>query len=162
MNHMPKFARGAAERVRDIDHLAALLWAWRQPEVVYRDARHSDREHRRRGGVSLIVTDDDMIIGCADVDHTQPTRPVWAQQQHKPGIPRKRGGAGTRWPTTTRELIERVKQAGGTVDCGGNKHWRVTLPAGGTVVLGQTPSDYRSVKNSALQLHRAGLNVARF
>lgn len=155
----PRFAPGAADRVRDIDHLAELLWAWRVPEIVWTDPLHSDREHRRRGDVHLIVTDDDVIIGLMDAE--RPQRSKAAPQSKRAARRGKRGGAGSRWPTTIRELTERARAAGGAVDVG-RKHMRVTLPDGGTVSLGQTPSDYRAVKNCALQLHRAGLNVARF
>jgi hypothetical protein len=161
MSHIPRFTHGAGERVRDLDHLIALLWTWREPEIVWPDPHHDDREHRRRGDVHLVVTADDTIIGLLDVDRTAAAPPP--PEEQRPARRRKgTGPRGQRWPTTSRELIAACKAAGAKVDHGG-KHWRVTLPGGrGMVTLPVSSSDWRTVKNNALQLHRAGLNVARF
>ena len=161
---IPPFSLGAADHVRDRDHLAAVLAAYHRPEATWRGSgQAAHREVRRRGHVQVIVSGG-TVIGVVDVE----PRPDLLQAESPViGPPsrcvkrRKRGGAGQRMPTTLKELMKRAEAAGADITLGG-RHLRVHRPGCPPTVVAVTPSDWRSIVNAGKQLCRNGIDVARF
>lgn len=162
---IPPFAASAAARVRDGQHLRAVLTAYHEPELRWRGTgAASEREFRRAGRVQVIVVDD-RIIGLTDVDpqHRPPAydSPVLGEPARPRRQRKARGGAGRRMPTTLDELVKRARKAGADVSLG-SRHLRVQLPDGEPVIISVSPSDWRSINNAAHTLCRAGVDVMRF
>src|SRR5699024_3205661 len=77
--------------------------------------------------------------------------------------PGPRGGRGTRHPTTRRELLERMREAGFVVSPG-STHGRVSHPdhPGLFVPLASTPSDRRFTRHAVTQIRRVfGIDLRR-
>ncbi|NKQ51999.1 hypothetical protein HFP15_03790 [Amycolatopsis sp. K13G38] len=72
----------------------------------------------------------------------------------------RRGGAGTVWPTTWRELRARLRAAGCELARRG-KHWRVALPGGHAYTLPCTASDHRALRNAVHELAGLGVDLRR-
>ncbi|MCL6424423.1 hypothetical protein Bequi_13720 [Brachybacterium sp. JHP9] len=74
-----------------------------------------------------------------------------------------RGGRGTRHPTTRRELIDRMEEAGFVITAGAS-HGRVSHPKhpGLFVPLASTPSDVRFTRHAVAQIRRVfGIDLRR-
>jgi len=158
---IPLFTRGAAGRVRDLAHLRAILAAYHDPELRWRGRGEHTCEFRRTGRVQVIVANG-RIIGLTDVEPSADARSALLTTPPKAKRHHRRGGAGTRMPTSLDELITRARGAGAEVSYGGS-HLRVTMPGWNrAVIVPVTPSDWRSIRNTARYLCRAGINVMRF
>lgn len=159
---VPPMTHGAAERVTSTDDVAAIITAYYYPSSRSAVPHAPNLERRQRGRCTLRVfrdtgvvcsvrfTEPDATPARARLDSTRPGKP------HRKG---RRGGRGNVWPTTWPELRARLERKGCTVQPGG-KHWRVTLPNGTRYTLACTASDWRSLRNSALDLRARGVDVS--
>lgn len=74
---------------------------------------------------------------------------------------RRSGGVGRRWPSTWRELTDRLKQHEGVRVLHGGKHMIVTRHHKRIFTMPISASDHRGIRNACLQLQRLGIDVSR-
>lgn len=72
----------------------------------------------------------------------------------------RKGGVGTRWPTSWDELIKRLRALGHEVTVGG-KHMHVLRAGKRVATMPLTASDHRSLVNMCRTLERVGIDVRR-
>lgn len=72
----------------------------------------------------------------------------------------RRGGAGTLLPTTYREVLQRLSDAGWTWETRG-KHIAVYGPEGQRGTLPISASDWRAIRNAVTHLKQVGIDVRR-
>lgn len=130
------------------------------------DAGASD--HFLRGDLTVQVRRaDNTVIGVFSSRYALSVRP----EDYEPALdiaeasagPSARGRRGTRHPTTRRELLERMQQAGFVVTPGAT-HGRVSHPEhpGLFVPLASTPSDRRFTRHAVAQIRRVfGIDLRR-
>lgn len=73
----------------------------------------------------------------------------------------RKGGAGNRWPTDFKELVQRIKANEGCDVRRGGKHLLIMKGERQVGALPLTASDYRSLQNACLQLKNLGIDVSR-
>lgn len=73
----------------------------------------------------------------------------------------KRGGSGSRWPTTWKELINRINAHPQARVENGGKHLRVFLRGQQVQALPCTSSDHRALLNACQILRGLGIDVRR-
>lgn len=122
-----------------------------EPQTTWR-APQDNAEVRLGAQHAVLVADDN-----GEVIAVIP-REIALRERHRlqgGGIPRKRGGSGNRFPTDTKELVERFRAAGFEVSHGG-KHYKATHPSrpGQPTTFPVSPSDHRSIKNAVLEARR--------
>lgn len=117
-------------------------------------------DHFARGGLVVQVRRaDNAVIGVFSRGYAMAVRPdeVDASEEISELAAGRsaRGGAGTRVPTTRRELL-RLLESHGFVITSGSTHGRVTHPdhPGLFVPMPSTPSDVRFTRNSVSQIRR--------
>lgn len=130
------------------------------------DAGTSD--HFLRGDLVVQVRRaDNAVIGVFPTRYALAVRPT----EYEPALdvaedaagPSARGGRGTRHPTTRRELMARMQQAGFVI-APGSTHQRVSHPEhpGLFVPLASTPSDRRYTRHAVTQIRRVfGIDLRR-
>ncbi|HJB09064.1 MAG TPA: hypothetical protein H9786_00820 [Candidatus Brachybacterium merdavium] len=130
------------------------------------DAGNSD--HFLRGELVVQVRrTDNAVIGVFSARYALSVRP----EDHQPALdiaetaagPGVRGGRGTRHPTTRRELLRRMEEAGFVVTAG-STHGRVSHPdhPGLFVPFASTPSDRRFTRHAVAQIRRVfGIDLRR-
>lgn len=130
------------------------------------DAGTSD--HFRRGGIVVQVRRaDNAVIGLFSTPYALSVRP----EEYEPALDladlaagrSARGGTGTRHPTSRRELLVRMQEAGFVVTPGSG-HGRVTHPdhPGLFVPFASTPSDRRFTRHAVAQIRRVfGIDLRR-
>jgi hypothetical protein len=163
-------------RIRDEDIRAVgvdgadgerIVQAVADPEDAWTaDAGTSD--HFLRGDLVVQVRRaDNAVIGLFSARYALSVRP----EEHEPALdiaeaaagPSTRGGQGTRHPTSRRELLRRMEEAGFVVTPGAT-HGRVTHPAHPGLVLpfASTPSDRRFTRHAVAQIRRVfGIDLRR-
>lgn len=130
------------------------------------DAGTSD--HFLRGDLVVQVRRvDNTVIGAFPTRYALSVRPT----EYEPALdvaedaagPSARGGRGTRHPTTRRELMVRMREAGFVI-APGSTHYRVSHPdhPGLFVPLASTPSDRRYTRHAVTQIRRVfGIDLRR-
>ena len=130
------------------------------------DAGSSD--HYLRGDLVVQVRRaDNSVVGVFSSRYALSVRP----DDHQPALdiaeaaagPGARGGRGTRHPTTRRELLRRMEEAGFVVTAG-STHGRVSHPdhPGLFVPFASTPSDRRFTRHAVAQIRRVfGIDLRR-
>lgn len=130
------------------------------------DAGTSD--HFLRGQVAVQVRRaDNTVIGVFSARYALSVRPP----DYEPALdiaeaaagPSARGGQGTRHPTTRRELLRRMEEAGFMITAG-STHGRVSHPEhpGLFVPFASTPSDRRFTRHAVTQIRRVfGIDLRR-
>ncbi|HIY24672.1 MAG TPA: hypothetical protein H9837_10285 [Candidatus Brachybacterium merdigallinarum] len=130
------------------------------------DAGTSD--HFRRGDLVIQVRRaDNAVVGAFSARYALSVRP----DDHQPALDiadaaagaGARGGRGTRHPTTRRELLQRMQEAGFVVTPGAT-HGRVSHPdhPGLFVPFASTPSDRRFTRHAVAQIRRVfGIDLRR-
>ena len=130
------------------------------------DAGSSD--HFLRGELVVQVRRaDNAVVGVFSARYALSVRP----DDYQPALdiaevaagPGARGGRGTRHPTTRRELLRRMEEAGFVVTAG-STHDRVRHPAhpGLSVPFASTPSDRRFTRHAVAQIRRVfGIDLRR-
>lgn len=130
------------------------------------DAGASD--HFLRGQVAVQVRRaDNTVVGVFSARYALSVRPP----DYEPALdiaevaagPSARGGRGTRHPTTRRELLRRMEEAGFVVTAG-STHGRVSHPEhpGLFVPFASTPSDRRFTRHAVTQIRRVfGIDLRR-
>ncbi|MEE1650037.1 hypothetical protein V1260_04465 [Brachybacterium sp. J144] len=130
------------------------------------DAGASD--HFLRGDLVVQVRRiDNAVIGLFSARYALSVRP----EEYEPALdiaetaagPSARGGRGTRHPTSRRELLRRMQEAGFVVTPG-STHGRVTHPEhpGLAVPFASTPSDRRFTRHAVAQIRRVfGIDLRR-
>lgn len=73
----------------------------------------------------------------------------------------RKGGSGNRWPTTWKELINRINQHPQAHVENGGKHLRVFLRGRQVQALPCTASDHRALLNACQVLRGLGIDVRR-
>lgn len=163
-------------RIRDEDIRAVgvagadgerIVLAVADPEDAWTaDAGASD--HFLRGDLVVQVRRaDNAVIGLFSTRYALSVRP----DDYEPALdiaedaagPSTRGGRGTRHPTSRRELLRRMEEAGFVITPGAN-HGRVTHPAHPGLVLpfSSTPSDRRFTRHAVAQIRRVfGIDLRR-
>ena len=163
-------------RIRDEDIRAVgvdgadgerIVQAVADPEDAWTaDAGTSD--HFLRGDLVVQVRRaDNAVIGLFSARYALSVRP----EDHEPALdvaadaagPSARGGQGTRHPTSRRELLRRMEEAGFVITPGAT-HGRVTHPAHPGLVLpfASTPSDRRFTRHAVAQIRRVfGIDLRR-
>ena len=163
-------------RIRDEDIRAVgvdgadgerIVQAVADPEDAWTaDAGTSD--HFLRGDLVVQVRRaDNAVIGLFSARYALSVRP----EDHEPALdvaadaagPSARGGQGTRHPTSRRELLRRMEEAGFVITPGAT-HGRVTHPAHPGLVLpfATTPSDRRFTRHAVAQIRRVfGIDLRR-
>ncbi|MDO5661730.1 MAG: hypothetical protein Q4G40_03460 [Brachybacterium sp.] len=138
-----------------------------EPEEAWTaDAGTSD--HFLRGELVVQVRRaDNAVIGAFSRGYALSVRPDGIERALPDDLgaagPSARGGAGTRHPTSRRELLELLHRAGFEVRTG-RGHGRVTHPAhpGLFVPLASTPSDVRFTRHAVTQIRRVfGIDLRR-
>jgi hypothetical protein len=116
--------------------------------------------HRRHDCELRVRTADGVVCFVAfhPTSDSTSTRP--APVRAVPARRRGRGGAGTVWPTTWRELRTRLRATGCELSRRG-KHWCAHLPGGHTYTFPSTASDHRALRNAAHGLAALGVDVRR-
>ncbi|WP_134666089.1 MULTISPECIES: hypothetical protein [unclassified Amycolatopsis] len=152
---------GAACRVSTPDAKQAVLATFHHPHWTAPARDEPGLLRHRRHDCELRVRASDGVV-CYVAFHTksEPASPRPARIRAAPARRRRRGGAGTIWPTTWRELRTRLRAAG----CGlarRGKHWHVALPGGQTYTLPCTASDHRALRNAAHELAGLGVDLRR-
>lgn len=163
-------------RIRDEDIRAVgvsgadgerIVQAVADPEDAWTaDAGTSD--HFLRGDLVVQVRRaDNAVIGLFSARYALSVRP----DEYEPALdiaedaagPSTRGGQGTRHPTSRRELLGRMQQAGFVITPGAT-HGRVTHPDHPGLVLpfASTPSDRRFTRHAVAQIRRVfGIDLRR-
>ena len=130
------------------------------------DAGASD--HFLRGGLVVQVRRaDNVVIGAFSARYALSVRP----EEYESALdvaddaagPSARGGKGTRHPTSRRELLARLEDAGFVITPG-STHGRVTHPEhpGLVVPFASTPSDRRFTRHAVAQIRRVfGIDLRR-
>ena len=130
------------------------------------DAGSSD--HFLRGELVVQVRRaDNAVVGVFSARYALSVRP----DDYQPALdiaeaaagPGARGGRGTRHPTTRRELLRRMEEAGFVVTAG-STHGRVSHPdhPGLSVPFASTPSDRRFTRHAVAQIRRVfGIDLRR-
>lgn len=130
------------------------------------DAGASD--HFLRGGLVVQVRRaDNVVIGAFSARYALSVRP----EEYESALdvaddaagPSARGGKGTRHPTSRRELLARLEDAGFVITPG-STHGRVTHPdhPGLVVPFASTPSDRRFTRHAVAQIRRVfGIDLRR-
>jgi hypothetical protein len=59
-----------------------------------------------------------------------------------------------------KQMLRRAEASGWSVAPTRSGHWKLLHPAGGIVVTGSTPSDYRALRNFRAQMRRAERRAA--
>ena len=130
------------------------------------DAGTSD--HFRRGDLVIQVRRaDNAVVGAFSARYALSVRP----DDHQPALDiadadagaGARGGRGIRHPTTRRELLQRMQEAGFVVTPGAT-HGRVSHPdnPGLFVPFASTPSDRRFTRHAVAQIRRVfGIDLRR-
>jgi len=130
------------------------------------DAGSSD--HFLRGELVVQVRRaDNAVVGVFSARYALSVRP----DDYQPALdiaeaaagPGARGGRGTRHPTTRRELLRRMEEAGFVVTAG-STHDRVSHPdhPGLSVPFASTPSDRRFTRHAVAQIRRVfGIDLRR-
>lgn len=144
-----------------------LVLAVADPEDAWSaDAGASD--HFLRGDLVVQVRRiDNAVIGLFSARYALSVRP----EEYEPALdiaetaagPSARGGRGTRHPTSRRELLRRLQEAGFVVTPG-STHGRVTHPEhpGLAVPFASTPSDRRFTRHAVAQIRRVfGIDLRR-
>lgn len=144
-----------------------LVLAVADPEDAWTaDAGASD--HFLRGDLVVQVRRiDNAVIGLFSARYALSVRP----EEYEPALdiaetaagPSARGGRGTRHPTSRRELLRRMQEAGFVVTPG-STHGRVTHPEhpGLAVPFASTPSDRRFTRHAVAQIRRVfGIDLRR-
>lgn len=159
---VPPMTHGAAEHVHTTDQVAALVAAYYYPSSRATPPDAPRLERRQHDRCSVMVFRDTGVICSVRFrepdDPPAPSSPVLPQQR-KPHRKGRKGGRGNVWPTTWAELRRRMENHGCTIERGG-KHWRVTLPGGSLFVVSCTASDWRSLRNTAMDLRARGIDVS--
>ncbi|MFD9964023.1 hypothetical protein [Amycolatopsis sp. NPDC058986] len=152
---------GAARRVSTPDAAWAVLATFHNPHWTAPVRETPGLLRHRRHDCELRVRAADGVV-CYVAFHTpsEPARPRPARVRLAPARRGRRGGAGTVWPTTWRELRARLRAAGCELGRRG-KHWHVALPSGHTYTLPCTASDHRSLRNAAHELAGLGVDLRR-
>lgn len=130
------------------------------------DAGVSD--HFQRGGITVQVRRlDNAVIGVFATRYALSVRPEEFERTPDTALPASgrsaRRGLGTRHPTTRRELLERMEEAGFVI-AAGSTHGRVTHPEhpGLFVPMASTPSDVRFTRHAVAQIRRVfGIDLRR-
>ena len=130
------------------------------------DAGTSD--HFQHGQLTVQVRRaDNAVIGAFATAYALAVRPEKYERSLDAAIeaagPSTRGGRGTRHPTTRRELLQRLREAGFVIEHG-STHGRVSHPAhpGLFVPLASTPSDVRYTRHAVAQVRRVfGIDLRR-
>jgi hypothetical protein len=130
------------------------------------DAGASDH-FLRAGLVVQVRRADNAVIGLFSARYALSVRPE--EYEPAPDVaedaagPSTRGGKGTRHPTSRRELLRRMEEAGFVVTPGAT-HGRVTHPEHPGLVLpfASTPSDRRFTRHAVAQIRRVfGIDLRR-
>lgn len=150
----------------DLD-VEQIVLAVADPEEAWTaDAGTSD--HFRRGdAVVQVRRADNTVIGVFPLRYALAVRPP----EYEPAAdiaedaagPSARGGRGTRHPTSRRELMARMREAGFVI-APGSTHFRVSHPdhPGLFVPLASTPSDRRYTRHAVTQIRRVfGIDLRR-
>jgi hypothetical protein len=158
---LPRFAPSAATDVVDADHAREILHAYYNPEITHAGdpKKHPGREVRIRGRVHLVV-DAGTIISVGEYDPPPPPELSPVLDKQRAALRRFRGGRGNRFPTTVDELIRRIRATGRPIETT-KKHYLVHVPSGQTMTVPKTVHDWRALRNTVMQLKRAGLDVTR-
>lgn len=137
----------------------AVVMAVAEPEDAWTaDAGSSD--HFLRGGLVVQVRRaDNAVIGLFSARYALSVRPD--EYEPAPELaelaagPSARGGRGTRHPTSRRELLRRMEEAGFVITPGAS-HGRVHHPdhPGLFVPFASTPSDRRFTRHAVAQIRR--------
>lgn len=130
------------------------------------DAGASD--HFQQGRLTVQVRRaDNTVIGAFTTAYALSVRPEEYERSLDAAIeaagPSNRAGKGTRHPTTRRELMDRLRQAGFIIEHG-STHGRVHHPdhPGLFVPLASTPSDVRYTRHAVAQIRRVfGIDLRR-
>lgn len=163
-------------RIRDEDIRAVGIADVRSEEIVQAVADPEDAwtadagtsDHFQRGGLVVQVRRaDNAVIGLFSTRYALSVRP----EKYQPALDiaddaaghSTRGGQGTRHPTTRRELMRRMEDAGFVITPGAT-HGRVTHPDHPGLVLpfASTPSDRRFTRHAVAQIRRVfGIDLRR-
>ncbi len=157
---LPRMTLGARRRVSTPDIARAVIATYRAPQWtaplpgspgVLRHCRHDcELRIRTHDGTVCFVT----FHAILEPRTPRPTPAPTARTR------RRRDGAGTRWPTTWRELRARLRAAGCQPYKRG-KHWHADLPDGVTYTFASTASDHRALRNAAHDLAAHGVDTRR-
>lgn len=168
-NPRPLRIEDAQIRSVGVDDLRSeeIVLAVADPEDAWTaDAGISD--HYLRGGLVVQVRRaDNAVIGAFSARYALSVRP----EDYQPALdiaddaagPSARGGRGTRHPTTRRELMTRMQEAGFVI-APGSTHGRVSHPdhPGLFVPFASTPSDRRFTRHAVAQIRRVfGIDLRR-
>lgn len=156
---IPAFSTSAADHVTSRTHLELVLEAYHRPVIVPGVPDRPDLETRIAEGCLIRVrseTGEIVFVGDAERSSDEPTFLAPTQAPKR----RKRGGSGSRLPTSMREIRTRLVELECTLD---DAHWhtRVTLPNGRHLQIPKTPSDGRSIRNLVSQFRDSGLDLRR-
>lgn len=168
---LPRPLRVAAEEIRTVGvsglTTARIVEAVADPQDAWTaDAGTSDH-FLREDLVVQVRRADNVVIGAFSARYALSVRPeeyesalVVAEDAAGPSA---RGGKGTRHPTSRRELLARLEDAGFVITPG-STHGRVTHPEhpGLTVPFASTPSDRRFTRHAVAQIRRVfGIDLRR-
>lgn len=157
---LPPMTQRLRREIVDANQIHMVLSAYYDPLVI-RPCERDGRHFRQGADLRLVVTDDcGKIIGIKPVASAEHDRSRTPALDRSPRRRHRRGGSGTRMPTSMAELLDRLATLGATHRRRG-RHWCITLPNGRMVVLPHTASDWRSLANCVTKLRRAGLDVRR-
>lgn len=157
---LPRMTPGAARRVSTPDTARAVLATFHHPHWTAPVRAAPGLLRYRRHDCELRVRAADGLV-CFVAFHptsAASTRP--APIRATPARRRRRGGTGTIWPTTWRELRTRLWAAGCKLSRRG-KHWCAHLPGGHTYTLPAAASNHRALRNTAHGLAALGIDVRR-
>ncbi len=163
-------------RIRDADIRTVGVSGVDTEQVVHAVAEPQDAwsadagasDHFLREGIVVQVRRaDNAVIGVFSARYALSVRPEKVEKAEEiaelAAGPSARGGQGTRHPTTRRELIARMQEAGFEIAAGAS-HGRVTHPEhpGLFVPLASTPSDRRFTRHAVAQIRRVfGIDLRR-
>lgn len=152
---------GAQQRVSTPANAEAVTATYHGPQWTAPIPGSPGMLRYRRGNCELRVRVHDGTV-CFVAFHTDAETPCpslatppTTRTRH-----RRRGGAGTIWPTTWRELRTRLRAAGCHLYKRG-KHWHAELPNGATYTFPHTASDHRALRNAAHDLAAHGVDTRR-
>lgn len=125
-------------------------------------------DHFQRDGLTVQVRRlDNAVIGVFATRYALSVRPEDFERTPETALPASgpsaRRGLGTRHPTTRRELLARMEEAGFVI-ASGSTHGRVSHPdhPGLFVPMASTPSDVRFTRHAVAQIRRVfGIDLRR-
>ncbi|WP_181273574.1 hypothetical protein [Brevibacterium oceani] len=125
------------------------------PEDEWLDDDGTKSVHLRGDHAVVLGLADETVVSVIPRSRALRNKPV------SPGMPRGRGGQGTRYPTSMNELEELLRARGAEITFVSSGHRRVDFD-GRSSTLVTTPSDHRSLRNTITQLEKGlGLDLRR-